>query len=62
MTRVPWWSVPARESTLSPGSLARSHRVHHILVAPGNAGTARSFENVPVAATDLDGLSRLVRT
>jgi phosphoribosylamine--glycine ligase len=32
-----------------------------ILVAPGNPGTARMAENVPVRANDVDGLERLAR-
>ena len=43
--------------------LAQSPRVAEILVAPGNAGTAREDKcrNVDVAATDLDGLLALAR-
>lgn len=43
--------------------LAQSPRVDEVLVAPGNAGTAREHgcRNVDVAATDLDGLLGLVR-
>ena len=43
--------------------LARSTRVDEVIVAPGNAGTAREpkCRNVPVNATDIDGLLRLVR-
>ncbi|MEI2433170.1 phosphoribosylamine--glycine ligase [Lysobacter yananisis] len=41
--------------------LAQSPRVDEVLVAPGNAGTAREGKcrNVAVAATDLDGLLKL---
>ena len=39
--------------------IARSGRVQEVLVAPGNAGTASVARNVPVAASDLDGLERL---
>ena len=41
--------------------LAQSERVDRVLVAPGNAGTAREpgVENVDVAADDLDGLVEL---
>jgi phosphoribosylamine---glycine ligase len=41
--------------------LAQSPRVARVLVAPGNAGTAREprCENVPVGAEDLPGLLRL---
>ena len=43
--------------------LAQSSRVSEVLVAPGNAGTATEAKcrNVPVKATDLDGLVALVR-
>jgi len=43
--------------------LAQSQRVEAVLVAPGNAGTAREagVENVAVAADDLDGLVALAR-
>jgi len=43
--------------------LAQSERVDQVLVAPGNAGTAREagVENVDVAADDLDGLVALAR-
>ena len=42
--------------------LAQSSRVRGVLVAPGNAGTATEpkCRNVPVAATDIDGLLALV--
>jgi len=42
--------------------LAQSPRVTEVLVAPGNAGTAREprCRNVEVAATDIDGLLGLV--
>ncbi len=41
--------------------LAQSERVERVLVAPGNAGTAREpdVENVDVGADDLDGLVEL---
>ena len=44
--------------------LAQSPRVSEVLVAPGNAGTARepSCRNVEIKATDLDGLLRLAET
>lgn len=43
--------------------LAQSLRVSEVIVAPGNAGTAREarMRNVAVAATDLDGLLDLAR-
>ncbi len=43
--------------------LARSTRVDEVVVAPGNAGTAREpgCRNVAVNATDIDGLLNLVR-
>ncbi|HEX4269053.1 MAG TPA: phosphoribosylamine--glycine ligase [Steroidobacteraceae bacterium] len=42
---------------------AASPRVAEVLVAPGNAGTAREpkVRNVPVQATDIGGLTRLAR-
>lgn len=43
--------------------LAQSPRVARVLVAPGNAGTAREpgVENVPVRAEDIEGLIALAR-
>ena len=43
--------------------LAQSERVARVLVAPGNAGTAREHgvENVAVGAEDIDGLVMLAR-
>ncbi|TCT21825.1 phosphoribosylamine--glycine ligase [Thermomonas haemolytica] len=43
--------------------LAQSPRVSEVIVAPGNAGTATEAKcrNVPVKATDLDGLLRLAQ-
>ncbi|HEX5959777.1 MAG TPA: phosphoribosylamine--glycine ligase [Rhodanobacteraceae bacterium] len=43
--------------------LAQSPRVSEVIVAPGNAGTAREprMRNADVAATDLDGLLKLAR-
>jgi phosphoribosylamine--glycine ligase len=43
--------------------LAQSPRVSEVLVAPGNAGTAREkrMRNVAIAATDVDGLLALAR-
>ena len=42
-------------------ALARSPARPSLLFAPGNPGTAALGENVPVAATDVDGLARLAR-
>jgi len=39
--------------------LAQSRSVESVLVAPGNAGTARTARNVPVRANDMDGLVSL---
>lgn len=36
--------------------LAKSQKVHKIYCAPGNAGTARVAENVPIPATDIENL------
>ena len=43
--------------------LAQSRRAGEVIVAPGNAGTAREprMRNVAVAATDIDGLLELAR-
>ncbi|HWG67217.1 MAG TPA: phosphoribosylamine--glycine ligase, partial [Rhodanobacteraceae bacterium] len=43
--------------------LAQSPRVDEVIVAPGNAGTAREprMRNVDVAATDLEGLLKLAQ-
>ena len=43
--------------------LAQSPRVNEIIVAPGNAGTAREprMRNASIVATDLDGLLRLAQ-
>ncbi|MEO5628399.1 MAG: phosphoribosylamine--glycine ligase, partial [Thermomonas sp.] len=43
--------------------LAQSPRVAEVIVAPGNAGTAREHKcrNVAIKATDIDGLLALVR-
>ena len=40
-------------------ALARSARAPELLIAPGNPGTAALGTNVPVEATDLEGLVRL---
>ena len=44
--------------------LKQSARVTEVIVAPGNAGTARErgVRNVDVAATDIDALLVLART
>ena len=49
-----------REHALS-WKIAASPLVDEVLVAPGNAGTARIARNVPVSATDLDGLVELAQ-
>jgi len=43
--------------------LAQSAKVSEVLVAPGNAGTAREpkVRNVPIAVTDFDGLVELAK-
>ena len=41
--------------------LSQSPRVKKIFCAPGNAGTARLGENVPLAITDVDGLLRFAQ-
>ncbi len=52
----------AREHALA-WKLAQSPRVHEVIVAPGNAGTAREarVRNVRIAATDVEGLLALAR-
>jgi phosphoribosylamine--glycine ligase len=42
-------------------ALARSPHVTHLLIAPGNAGTAELGENVPIPANDIAGLTALAR-
>jgi phosphoribosylamine--glycine ligase len=42
-------------------ALQSSPSVEHLLVAPGNGGTAAIAENVPIAATDIPGLVALAR-
>ncbi|MBR0346614.1 MAG: phosphoribosylamine--glycine ligase, partial [Rudaea sp.] len=44
--------------------LKQSPRVSEVIVAPGNAGTAREpgLRNVPIAATDIDALLHFART
>ncbi len=41
--------------------LAASPRVTALFVAPGNPGTAQVADNVPIAATDFDGLEKFIR-
>ncbi|MFO7785647.1 MAG: phosphoribosylamine--glycine ligase [Thermodesulfobacteriota bacterium] len=43
--------------------IARSDHVRRVLVAPGNAGTAREHgvENIPVQATDIEGLIHIAQ-
>ena len=41
--------------------IALSPRVDEVFVAPGNAGTARDATNVPIEATDIDGLIRFAK-
>jgi phosphoribosylamine--glycine ligase len=50
----------AREHALA-WKLAQSPLVEHVLIAPGNAGTAQVGENVPVEAEDVDGLLALAK-
>ncbi|HEX7101155.1 MAG TPA: phosphoribosylamine--glycine ligase [Nitrolancea sp.] len=51
----------AREHALA-WKLAQSPRVSELFVAPGNAGTAQIATNLPVAASDIDGLLNAART
>ena len=61
--------MPARPRVLVVGGGGREHALAwklgrdgaEVLVAPGNAGTAAIAENVPVAATDIEGLVRVAR-
>lgn len=41
--------------------LAQSPQVSQVFVAPGNAGTAVAFSNVPIAADDVAGLVRFAK-
>ena len=41
--------------------IAQSPRVDEVFVAPGNAGTARDATNVPIAATDIEGLIQFAK-
>lgn len=49
-----------REHALA-SKLSRESAVRQVLVAPGNAGIARHFRCLPIAATDIDALLALVR-
>ena len=50
----------AREHTIA-WKLGQSDRVGELLVAPGNAGTARIATNVPIDAEDIDGVLEFAR-
>ena len=50
----------AREHAIA-WKLSQSPRVSELLVAPGNAGTALVAENVPIDATDIEGLLQFAR-
>lgn len=41
--------------------IKQSPRVSQVFVAPGNAGTAREVENVPIAAVDIHGLLKYAK-
>ncbi|MCH8827004.1 MAG: phosphoribosylamine--glycine ligase, partial [Chloroflexi bacterium] len=45
----------AREHAIA-WKLDQSELVSELFVAPGNAGTAQIARNVPIAATDMEGL------
>ena len=51
----------AREHAIA-WKLNQSPGVSELLVAPGNAGTARIARNVPIAATDIDSLLDFAKT
>ena len=51
----------AREHAIV-SKLAHSPTVGELLVAPGNAGTARVARNVPIGAEDVEGLLRLAQS
>lgn len=42
-------------------TLRNSNRVRELLIAPGNGGTGKFGENVPVSAEDVDGIARIVK-
>ena len=50
----------AREHALA-WKIAQSSRCGAVLVAPGNAGTAATFQNVPTPATDVAGIVQVAR-
>ena len=50
----------AREHTLA-WKLSQSPQVEEIFAAPGNAGTAALGHNLPLSATDLEGIARAAR-
>ncbi|HEY48903.1 MAG TPA: phosphoribosylamine--glycine ligase [Dehalococcoidia bacterium] len=50
----------AREHTLV-WKLLKSSRISEVCVAPGNAGTAQVAQNLDIAPTDLDALSRAAK-
>ena len=50
----------AREHTIA-WKLAQSPLLGQLFVAPGNAGTAASAENLPIAANDIEGLAAAAR-
>jgi phosphoribosylamine--glycine ligase len=50
----------AREHAIA-WKLSQSPRVEELFVAPGNAGTAQLARNVPIRATDIEGLLRFAQ-
>ncbi len=42
-------------------ALAQSSGIRRLFVAPGNAGTARIADNIPIAATDVEALLKFAR-
>ena len=48
----------AREHALA-WKIAQSPQCGEIIVAPGNAGTAREYRNAPVGVNDIDGMANL---
>lgn len=59
MARVLIVGSGSREHALAAGVLASASGPHEVIVAPGNAGTARVARNVAVAADDVSGLVAL---